>query len=469
MSKANLDENERAREAQAFQEARALSFQKSMNDINTIEKEGNETRDETLNRLTEEAENAKRLGTTLMEINGNRKGTTTRRQLLDRRLKKHIQNIMDEYDLSKHSLGVNYFKDPITGRYASNKEVRRALNATRIPSTKTPAQLAVEAAKKRAAAQTGATTSSTTPAASASKPSSSSSTSSSSAAASTAPINASSVNSVVVYLEPQLNRLCAKHALNNLLQEEKICYMKNGAEFYDKRTNSPAPGANIMEKHIQLNFFYVCDELAAQALGITGMLTDPACEATQSGDQDNMTFDNVEILVKKLGYGVISERAYMARLNLLTRKPIRNSSGHEILDPNPGFYTNVEAQLNDPNVIGMLINLGGWHYTAVTKFARGCSIWQKNTTGRLSSTNKTYLYLDSFPAPGHYNCFSMSDLIKHLKTLGINSVLYVYDQPGAYKSVATFRQRMLLGKPVGPRKSRKNRSNRKNRRNTRRH
>jgi len=147
---------------------------------------------QTYNRLAGEIANATRLGTTLKTINGNRTGTTTRKQLLDRRLKKHIQSILDEYDLSKYSLGVNHFKDPKTGRYASNAEVRRALNATRIPSTKTPAQLAVEAAKKRAAAQKGVTTSSTTPAASASKPSSSTSTTASGAQSKPTPSSSTS-------------------------------------------------------------------------------------------------------------------------------------------------------------------------------------------------------------------------------------------------------------------------------------
>ena len=126
---------------------------------------------QTYNRLAGEIANATRLGTTIQKINGNRSGTTTRQQLLDRRLKKHIQGIIDEKDSSKHSIGVNYFKDKVTGRYASNEVIRKALSDLQIPSTKTPGQLAVEAATKRAAAQKGATTQ----AASESKSSSSSS------------------------------------------------------------------------------------------------------------------------------------------------------------------------------------------------------------------------------------------------------------------------------------------------------
>jgi len=121
MSNANLDEST----------AQSLGF--TLDEINSIEKEGNESRAQTFKRLAAELENATRVGTSFKEINGRRSGKKTRRNILDKELKKHIQDIMDEYVTTS---SVNYFKDTTTGRYLTNKEIRDTFAAGGVPKTK---------------------------------------------------------------------------------------------------------------------------------------------------------------------------------------------------------------------------------------------------------------------------------------------------------------------------------------------
>lgn len=304
-------------------------------------------------------------------------------------------------------------------------------------------------------------------------------------------INATATNNVPLYAEPQKKRLCAKHALNNILQEEKVGYYPNKPLLVNKNTGKKIKGSeSIQDYHVSLNIWQYCTDADIEAIkaAIEGGflpedfpverieevlislesgtipedltvedfgMPEPAC----GPQHDNLSFDRVENVVTMLGYKAKTSRAYTNDVlrdekgePILFEKAVKNSSGvarieyetkpdEESQIIREEFWDELELELKSEKLLGVLINKGAWHYTAISKFVKGCSRWERNATRRLASVS--YTFLDSYPEI-NTKCHNLSNMIKYLKeNEEINSVIYVYDSPCAYNSVAANRLRRL--------------------------
>lgn len=300
-------------------------------------------------------------------------------------------------------------------------------------------------------------------------------------------IDATAVNSIPLYAEKQHLALCAKHALNNILQEEKIGYYPNKPLLINKHTGKKISASeSILDYHVQLNIWRYCSNSDVDALKSIllddesvnssiknslkkGIIPDeivledyglPLCGTAH----DDLNFDSVENLVKMLGYKTKVSRAYMQNVErnddgepILFKRVFKNASGaereieetHTSNDqvPVPGFWDELKSELKKQNLLGVLINKGAWHYTAISKFVKGCSKWDTtNKTRKFKSI--LYTFLDSYPVI-NTQCKNMAKLITYLQeNEDVNSVIYVYDSPCAYNSVAANRLRRLLASPM---------------------
>ena len=245
----------------------------------------------------------------------------------------------------------------------------------------------------------------------------------------TTEINASAIDSVGPYAEEQLKLLCAKHALNNLLQEEKIGYYpKINSELVKPTGPIPAKGllrkgkeakkgAHLFDNNIQLNLWKYCEVLDNEQEAQTGEpVSEPACVGS---DRDKLSFDRIPSVIEKLGYK--QDFSYATK---------------------PGFWAEFKNNLQDINLLGVIINKGAWHYTAISKFVKGCTRWERNTTRRLVS-KEGYTFLDSYPKI-FTTCKNLDNMIKYIKAKqDVYAVIYVYDDERAYPSVTALRRRAL--------------------------
>jgi hypothetical protein len=238
------------------------------------------------------------------------------------------------------------------------------------------------------------------------------------------------------HIENQEGSLCGKHAINHILQEEKIVLRNDiNSQFINKTTNLQAPDdSNPKLPNIQLNLFKYCgiiEHMTAWSLGMspyTYRTTDidpntgenqymPTCDK----NYQNLTFLGVEHLLRILGYETIS-----------------NHLDKTSNDKKDEFWTNFSVQLEDSNLLGVIINLGGNHYTAISTYLKNCDTWQLIDHDIKSAK---FSYIDSIGAEVH--CFTMLELIQHLIIRDIEAVIYVYDKAGAYASVAARRHRRI--------------------------
>jgi len=300
-------------------------------------------------------------------------------------------------------------------------------------------------------------------------------------------IDATAVNSIEPYAEKQHLLLCAKHALNNILQEEKIGYYPDKPLLINKHTGKKiSDSESILDYHVQLNIWTYCSNTDLDALKSIllddesvnssikkslkkGVIPDsivledyglPLCGT----DHDNLNFDSVENLVKMLGYQTKVSRAYMLNVKrnadgepIIFKRNYTNASGlKSVIEETrtstkqvqvPGFWDEMKTELKKQNLLGILINKGAWHYTAISKFVKGCSKWDTNNKTR-KFKSVLYTFLDSYPVI-NTQCKNLSKLIEYLQeNEDVNSVIYVYDSPCAYNSVAANRLRRLLASPM---------------------
>jgi hypothetical protein len=244
-------------------------------------------------------------------------------------------------------------------------------------------------------------------------------------------INASAIDKVGPYAEEQLYLLCAKHALNNLLQEEKIGYYpKINSELVEPTGPIPAKGllrkgvaarvgSKLFDIGVQLNIWKYCEVLDVLQQVEVRAPVDDIDKACSGPKRDNISFDRIPSIIKRLGYTV-----------------------EEAREGQPNFWADLRTRLQDIKLLGIIINKGMWHYTAVSKFVKGCTRWERNATRRLVS-KESYTFLDSYPKIKTV-CKNLDDMITYLRTEeDVHAVIYVYDTERGYPSVAALRRRAL--------------------------
>jgi hypothetical protein len=240
------------------------------------------------------------------------------------------------------------------------------------------------------------------------------------------------------HIETQEGALCGKHAINHILQEEKIVLNTDiNSQFIDKTTDLGAPdNSNPKLSNIQLNLFKYCSILENTAWKRSGMSTlqayrnldivngihvyVPPCDE----NYQNMTFYGVELLLQILGYETDTSHLDKERHDMRVE-----------------FWKKMIDQLNNNNLLGIIVNLDGTHFTAISKYLKDCETWQ--ITGE-NFNSTIFSYIDSIGEDGaEVQCFSMTDLILHLNKRDVEAVIYVYDKAGAYASVAARRHRRI--------------------------
>jgi Josephin len=244
------------------------------------------------------------------------------------------------------------------------------------------------------------------------------------------------------YTEVQKNHLCAKHAINHVLQEEKIVWnpTQSGPRGYLISDIYGPARPHILDKTTKINLFEACTQF-------------PAYQASLG----NMKIRNY----KATGYN-INEEGLLLPVNDDENPVLCNFSSGETpfqlvykilgdLKYNIKEAYNIKElgdRLTDENLLGVVINLGGWHFTAISKFVKQCKSWERNMgTKRLTSVS--YAYMESLgprrsPSEPIITCMNKTDLLTFINTLRPQGFIFVYDQPGAYKSVAMLRLGQLL-------------------------
>ena len=226
------------------------------------------------------------------------------------------------------------------------------------------------------------------------------------------------------YMEDQKLLLCAKHAINTILQEEKLIWNLGLPLYYNKTTKAPINNINpalIKRKTTQLNLYKFCDNYPTRLATQSGQNLKNALTTLTAEDKCDMQkgmvpFEGLHFILRDLGYRTESA----SRLDTL-------------------------AKFKEPNLLGAIFNLGGGHYTALSLFLKACKSWTRNATRRLTSVS--YSYVDSYPK-ATVKCLTDASILTFLKTLPISAIIYVYYNPVSYDSISTLRARALQ-KSVG--------------------
>ena len=247
-------------------------------------------------------------------------------------------------------------------------------------------------------------------------------------------------------LERQIGALCGKHAINHVLQEEKIVLRtdlhniigNNGTglstQFIDKETNGPAPiDSDPKDINIQLNLLKYCDIVEVGMWQESGMSTLQEYRNTDVDEYGN----NIYVPVCDENYQNLKFDGITEILRILGYRYYHNHSQH------PNFWNDFRERLVDNQLLGVILNLGEGHYTAISKYLKNCKTWQR-IDGRLESVS--FSYIDSMGPTTKtsplLHCLSLNNLIKFLRSLkNLSAVIYVYDEDHAYPSVALRRLR----------------------------
>jgi hypothetical protein len=233
------------------------------------------------------------------------------------------------------------------------------------------------------------------------------------------------LNNIPDYKENQDRLLCAKHAINNVLQEEKIVWDPTKLTYVSKKTGKSTESDDrqiILNKNMQLNLFRFCnsypERLARESQqDLANLYSNPDPDDFCDMKNGMLPFEAIQFILKDLGFRVEFEHN-LANLDKLKR----------------------------PNAAGAIINLGKGHYTALSKFLKQCKTWTRNETRRLTSVS--YSYMDSIPK-ATVTCLSNETLKPFISRLPVTAIIYIYFNPGSYGSVSVQRARALNLKAVG--------------------
>jgi hypothetical protein len=213
------------------------------------------------------------------------------------------------------------------------------------------------------------------------------------------------------YEESQVDRLCAKHAVNHLLQEEKVIYNPGlSSRYVNKGTGSSAPeSSNPKDPNIQINLDFLCKDIS------TG--TDPEMNCDSDG-QNLPIFGLIIILEHTLGFE--------------TR--LLDSAEHT-------FWSTITSYMKDPTLLGIIFNLNGTHYTVLSRYIKNCS---PSSSSSSSSSSSMFVYADSEAKKTHMPilyCINETASIPYLKTLKIRAAVCVFDSSSAYNCLSIQRLR----------------------------
>ena len=231
-----------------------------------------------------------------------------------------------------------------------------------------------------------------------------------------------------LYCEDQKDLLCAKHAINHILQEEKLVWIPGNENLYiNKSDGSSTRSEEVSKKDVAINMWEFCGVSDAEArVSVEGEPGEAACKGN-----GNLAFDRIPSLIRLLGYDIfpIGEDRADALYSAKTPKRL--------------FMAELMAAITQQCVLGAVINLGKSHYTAIVKNVRGCRSNYKHN-GKLL-TGAGYAYMDSNGPGGKFigYCGNIDELERYLNTLPIVACLFIADRADGYDSVTASRRRRI--------------------------
>ncbi len=252
---------------------------------------------------------------------------------------------------------------------------------------------------------------------------------------------AGSTYNVKPYAEAQTGEACAKHSINNLLQEEKLIANKDKSALVNIKTgNQYGHDENtILNTNIQINLHHYCKILEKMVKDKYFFDNKPKeGEAEKDpfimcdGNSEKMEFVGIDMLLKMLGY-----------------KTYNFTNRYQSEGDNTFIFQDIQIQLQRRKCLGVILNLGMKHYTCITKSYR---------------TPNSYTYIESLGINGPViindtqinsfmqkldEDFKQTNEQKEKKTV-VSSVTCVYDFKGAYASQAAriLRKNLLEPHPI---------------------
>jgi hypothetical protein len=279
------------------------------------------------------------------------------------------------------------------------------------------------------------------------------------------------------YHERQVAYLCGKHALNNVLQEEKFLWSEDGkspnqydthylCKVYNKEIEKAAKEKAIEERFqlalgylngskplpketnhkneaeylTQLSGYYEEQNATVSKYGslynannhdaIKTNLgnkmkkgidyfvgNDEQCVLGKSGKRGNFPILFMKQIIEQLNYRaelIWSESVIGGNeTNVFTK--IRNS-----------FLEHLPVALKDSTCLGVVLNKDGNHWTGIVKYNGVCN----------TKNPPMYSYADSLAEKCDTKCYTEEELLLHVRSLSIHGAVFIYTTSSSYKSVA---------------------------------
>jgi len=299
------------------------------------------------------------------------------------------------------------------------------------------------------------------------------------------------------YEESQVAHLCGLHALNHILQEKKCVWIPNKPLLISKATGlAAARSAKPKDADIQINCWALCKNAGTRLINEQRdeyivdemrrirrqLAAEPTLKDeyyTRNGAKYAKDFDRDLAAWKRTqtAYGALTDAqlkakllkdykmgATAATLDDLAEGGIGctmsgNSRGDlpwntmkELLEL-LGFHYEEAAEmdwkkkvdLDAPELLGLLINKGTWHYVSVPKYStrRDCKPWQ-------------HVFAESLghgPEDKILSCHGKRDLYRLIDGLPPTRLFMVYAAPGAYRAEAIVRMEKRMSRKRGTRKA----------------
>lgn len=292
-------------------------------------------------------------------------------------------------------------------------------------------------------------------------------------------------------LESQRFQLCAVHAINNLLQEEKIIWepriptlyisSSENIDYVDEAPHAwtctcshknPSDLAECEICHEQQPAHRNDDRLGHAFNAESSMPDANVSGANVSGaklsEKDPMNFDTLINVHKYCASKLLDLQATQKEpgkntlpapetlLNIFPESVCQFTGGHQGMIPFEFIGDILETTLHhkvirpktldndtiidavqEDDTLGVVLNLGGGHYTTICKYFRSC----------ISDEERKYAYIDSIynDNEGGVNCVTAAELNQLLTDIAgfgqnVYAVLIVKSTPDSYESTAKSRQ-----------------------------
>lgn len=217
------------------------------------------------------------------------------------------------------------------------------------------------------------------------------------------------------YTERQVRLLCGKHAINHVLQEEKIVWFPKGQNSYKLFFG----GSNVMDKNTKVNIHNYCrwrlnkvyrrSSTYKFSRSVAKQLTEDDCDDTTGNYQANVLLNMFEELLK-----------YKATIHW----------------PTAANFDSIMADLEEHKTLGAVINTARpEHWIAISPYFNGCH------TGSGNQKRYRWALLDSLKRPIYKCGDSPKDLLKPLfDAKNMLQIIIVKDDAGSYISEAAKRR-----------------------------